>query len=119
MRVKDITEPKACGDCFVVAGRSMIDGELPDLKLVHAYVHGQGPLEGRRFSHAWNEIGDVVLDYSNGNKVMMRKEQYYKLGGVDPVEPGAYAEYNKEEALKQMLRNKHWGPWGLDDSLAR
>lgn len=95
----------------------MIDNE--NLELVHALVYGQGPLEGRRFPHAWNEIidSDVVLDYSNGKKVIMRKEQYYKLGGVNPDEPGAYAKYDKTEALKNMLVKKHWGPWGLDDSL--
>ena len=69
-----IAEADDLGDCFVVAGKAMLDNKIPELKLVHAYVTGQGLLKGRRFEHAWNEIGDVVFDNSNGRKIIMRKE---------------------------------------------
>jgi hypothetical protein len=105
---------KGKGDCFHVAGRTMLDHPGSDFKLVHAMVTGQGPLEGKRFPHAWNEVGDVVLDYSNGNKIVMRKEQYYRLGHVD-TSPGNIAIYDSETAMKKMVRNKHWGPWDLAD----
>ena len=108
------------GDCFEVAGRAMIDlteeQEMYGMKMVHAYVYGQGALEGRRFEHAWNEQGDVVLDKSNGNNVVMRKEQYYPLGGV-VEEAGAYATYNKEDTMINMLKHGHYGPWDLNDGL--
>ena len=114
MRARElIKEAKACGDCFVVAGRAMIDPQLPGMSLVHAYVSGQGKLQGKRFAHAWNEYGDVVFDYSNGRKVVMRKEQYYKIGNVS-TEPGEYAVYDDTETKKKILQTKHWGPWDLD-----
>jgi len=105
------------GDCFAVAGKTMIEmGEEQGVKLVHAYVYGQGELEGRRFPHAWNEMGDVALDYSNGNKIVMRKEQYYPAGGVTN-DAGAYVTYNSEDSMINMLKHGHWGPWDLNDVL--
>ena len=111
-----ITED-ACGDCFSKAGRALMDADLPDdTTLVHALVRGQGKLEGRRFPHAWTEIGDVVFDKANGNNIVMRKEQYYKLGGVEEAK-GAFARYEHHKGLANMLKQGHWGPWDLDDSL--
>ena len=108
------------GDCFEVANRAMIDmteeQEITGMKCVHAYVYGQGELKGRRFPHAWNEQGDVVFDNSNGNNIVMRKEQYYALGGI-VQESGAYATYDKEDCLIKMLKHSHYGPWDLNDSL--
>jgi len=117
MRYKELIESKACGDCFQIAGRNLIDEKVPGIKLVHALVHGGGALEGRRFPHAWNEFDDIVLDNSNGNQVIMRKEHYYDKGRINPEESGAYAKYDKDAALKLMLKTKHWGPWGLDETL--
>jgi hypothetical protein len=114
-----ITED-ACGDCFSKAGRAMINmteiQELYGMQMVHAYVYGQGKLEGRRFPHAWTEQGDMVLDNSNGNNIEMHKAVYYKLGGVDE-KPGAYATYNKEDTMKKLLSTQKYGPWDLDDTL--
>ena len=113
-----ITED-ACGDCFSKAGRALIDTEekLQDnTTLVHALVRGQGKLEGRRFPHAWTEMGDVVFDNANGNNIVMRKEQYYALGGVEETK-GAFARYEHYKGLSNMLKHGHWGPWDLDESL--
>jgi 5'(3')-deoxyribonucleotidase len=111
---------EGAGDCFHVAGRTMIDmteeQETYGMKMIHAYVYGQGELKGRRFPHAWVEQGDVVLDNSNGNSIVMRKDQYYPLGGI-VQESGAYATYVKEDCLIKMLKHSHWGPWDLNDSL--
>jgi 5'(3')-deoxyribonucleotidase len=108
------------GDCFMVAGRAMMDlteeQEIYGMKMVHAYVYGQGELKGRRFPHAWVEQGDVVLDNSNGNSIVMRKEKYYPLGGI-VEESGAYATYEKEKTMINMLKHSNWGPWDLNDSL--
>ena len=106
--------PVGDGDCFHVAGRAIIEDE--SLTLVHAYVYGQGPLEGRRFEHAWNEQGPLCIDNSNGQKTVMNKKQYYKLAGV-VKERGAYATYDQEKALGNMLRHHHWGPWDLSTML--
>lgn len=108
MRAYELIENDACGDCFAVAGRAMLDDNTDSMILVHGMVTGQGKLEGKRFDHAWVEIGDVVLDNANGNNIAMRKEQYYKLGGIDINE---LQRYTKDEALVNMVKNKHWGPW--------
>ncbi len=100
------------GDCFEIAGRNMINPKIPGLKLVHAYVSGQGKLKGKRFPHAWNEVGDVVFDNSNGRNIVLRKEQYYDIGKVIE-KPGEYAVYNDIEAKTKMVRNKHYGPWDM------
>jgi hypothetical protein len=115
-----INESEACGDCFSKAGRAMINmtetQELYGMQMVHAYVYGQGKLEGRRFPHAWTEQGDMVLDNSNSNNIEMHKALYYKLGGVEE-KPGAYATYNKENTMKKLLSTQKYGPWDLDDTL--
>ena len=38
------------GDCFVVAGRYILDH--PNTTLIHGVVEGQGKLEGVLFTHA-------------------------------------------------------------------
>lgn len=112
---------KGEGDCFPVAGRAMIDVdpgmEKAGFKLVHALVQGEGELEGRKFFHAFNMLGDVIFDNSNGNKIMTRKENYFSQGGIDPTIKGGFATYTAEEALINMAKNMHWGPWDLDYSL--
>ena len=106
--------PVGDGDCFKVAGRAVIEDE--SLTLVHAYVYGQGPLEGRRFEHAWNEQGPLCIDNSNGQTTLMAKKQYYKLAGVVKT-AGAYASYDSTEGLVNMLKHHHWGPWDLSTML--
>lgn len=104
------------GDCFVRAGKNILDGRLPaqHTKLVHAIVQGQGKSKGQRLHHAWNEIGDVVIDNSAGRNIIMRKEHYYKLGKVQQ-KPGKYASYTDEEMYKKVAKHQHWGPWDLDE----
>ena len=109
------------GDCFSVAGRFMLhlDDKMDKagMKMVHAIVTGEGELEGRKFGHAFNKLGDVIFDKSNGNDIMTRKENYFKQGGINPKEKGAYVEYDKEQSILKMARYHHWGPWDLDESL--
>ena len=115
-----LTEGKM-GDCFPVAGRFMLHlddkMEKAGMRMVHAIVTGEGELEGRRFGHAFNKLGDVIFDKSNGNDIMMRKERYFDQGGIDPKERGAYIEYDAEESLLKMASYHHWGPWDLNMSL--
>ena len=115
-----LTEDKL-GDCFQVAGRAMLklDSEMEKagMKMVHALVYGEGKLEGRRFGHAFLRLGDVIFDNSNGNKIITRKENYFKQGGINPKEKGTYIEYDKEQSLLKMAKYHHWGPWDLNMSL--
>jgi hypothetical protein len=100
------------GDCFVAAGRNMIESDIPGMKLVHAYVTGRGAVAGKRFTHAWNEVGDVVIDKSNGRNIVLRKEFYYDLGNV-VTQPGQYAVYDRKQMDEKLLDAETWGPWDL------
>lgn len=96
--------------------RTECGGTDPDLCpfiLVQAEVQGQGPLAGKTFGHAWvlDPAVNVVFDYSNGRQVVMPKDVYYKLGHV--AELDNIYEYTWEEAMIQMLRTQHYGPWEL------
>ena len=115
-----LTEAKL-GDCFEVAGREMLnlptEMEKAGYRMVHAIVRGEGELKGRRFGHAFNKLGDVIFDNSNGKNVTMRRDNYFEQGSIDPKEKGAYVEYDKEKTMVNMLKYKHWGPWDLNLSL--
>ena len=63
---------------------------LNSLSLVHGYVTGQGSnVKDQRYGHGWLEIGDVVHDCTKN--AIMRKEQYYKLGNINPNELKKYS----------------------------
>lgn len=85
--------------------------------LVHALVYGQGAVAGLRFSHAWVEDGDMVIDKSNGRDVRIDKRIYYAIGRIKPSEKGAYKKYSFKEMTKKLTSTSHYGPWDLDDSL--
>lgn len=99
------------GDCFSVAGRAILDN--PFLTLCHARVAGEGELKGRRIWHAWTELHDVVFDFSNGNKVITRKENYYKRAQIKEED---VIKYPHDEAIRLMCKHKYFGlyPEGFD-----
>jgi len=96
---------KGNGDCFHKNGQIFIDYECFDF-LCHGTVVGQGEIKGIKHTHCWIELGDVVFDYSNGKKIIMRKERYYEIGKIKDIK-----KYTIEEAKKLMLKTKHWGDW--------
>lgn len=108
---------EATGDCYEAAGRYVTDaafvGQADSHTLVHGVVSGQGPLEGRRFGHAWVEVDDVVVDASNGRNLVLPRDAYYRLGRVVAEE---CRRYTPEEATIEMVRSKHWGPWEGESS---
>ena len=97
--------PNGEGECFEIAGMAIVAKMDPDAFLVHAEVEGQGPVAGRRFPHAWIEIGDNVYDYS-GNRHVGPKEPYYALG-----KPTEIRRYTRIEAMVHIVETEHWGPW--------
>jgi hypothetical protein len=99
---------KGEGDCYEAAAKLLYaHRSCPGIVLVHGTVTGQGPIAGMRYGHAWLEVGDVVLDASNGRFVCTRKSTYYAAGEIrDPV-----ARYDFEAAARQMLETRHYGPW--------
>lgn len=106
---------KATGDCYEAAGNYLMrlgQEQRESHKLVHGVVSGTGPLEGRRFDHAWVETsaGPIikVIDRSNGGNVVVSRMAYYLAGHVDPDECGYYTH---REAMAEMTRTEHFGPW--------
>jgi len=95
------------GDCYEAAARFVIgNSRCPGIVLVHGEVTGQGPIAGIRYGHAWAEIGDAVIDPSNGRIVCDRKDAYYCIGKISSV-----VRYSAEEARQSMLETLHYGPW--------
>ena len=114
-RAKLLPESIQRGDCFEAAIKQMLEyakenpAMLNSLSLVHGYVTGQGSyVKDQRYGHGWLEIGDVVQDCTNN--AVMRKEQYYKLGNIDPNE---LKKYSYKDVLQKISSTKHYGPWDL------
>ena len=110
------------GDCFKVAGNlavpvlGRVSDELADLTeitLVHGIVSGQGSLEGLRYTHAWIEgvSADgipMVVDASNGLRVVIPQGLYYLIGRIQAEE---CERYTPRQAQDRMLDYAHYGPW--------
>lgn len=105
----EVSEENLNGNCFEVSARYVVDSKLfgdRDFELVHGAVTGQGPISGINYSHAWIEDGDFVIDLSNNKSVKLPKFLYYAMGRINEV-----VKYSPEEARKNMLKYKHYGPW--------
>lgn len=99
------------GDCYLSAAHSLMDfsGEVAAVVepvLVHADVISGDQLGNRIIGHAWIEVGDVVFDFSNGRRVVSRKEKYYAI-----VKPIKIRKYSYEQACDLMVRTGHSGPY--------
>ena len=107
------------GDCYEAAGRYMLNTgqDNNNLTLVHGEVEGQGSLDGVQFGHAWIEDGDNVIDVSNGKQIKVPKIVYYQLGNISKI--NNLHKYNWSEAMKKMMKVKHWGPWDLKTSTGK
>ena len=122
------SKPKktATGDCYEAAahyilsiGNSMYGGTpgaASNLRVVHAEVAGQGPLEGTTFGHGFvvDMAADMVIDKSNGRDLQLPRMLYYAIGGIDEI--GNYHEYTYDETVAKMLQTGHYGPWDLKTS---
>jgi len=107
------------GDCFESALKELMNSNpfekdhMDNMTMVHAIVSGQGNIEGVQHGHAWVEVGDVVIDKSNGRNIVMRKDEYYKAGKIDPNNPNEFKRYNRQEMAKKVSKYKTYGPWDL------
>lgn len=105
----DIPDENQHGNCYEVAFHNVMeDGPSGTMLLCHGIVCGQGALSGIKFPHAWNEIGNMVLDESNGNSILMLQSEYYSTGKIDPA---TVYKYNFEEMGRKALDFGTYGPW--------
>ena len=110
MKLIDLFEATATGDCYRAAGKYIIENS--EYTLVHAEVTGQAHLEGIKYGHAWVEKGNTVIDVSNGRFIKMPKADYYAMGKISTTK-GKMFRYTSTEAIRAMVSSKHWGPWDL------
>lgn len=106
------------GDCFKANATWVIDNFLHvgagnlhnDVFLCHGKVVGSPKSEvaGEIFVHAWIEMGDIIMDFSNGNSIAVRKERLYDAGRILKK---TVVRYNPKEVAVTMLKHKHYGPW--------
>lgn len=104
MNVREL--PDGEGDCYKVACDTVLNSPAIDMLLCHGIATGQGKIKGTRFGHAWVEIGDTVIDFSNGLQVMISRERYYEIGKLTDV-----AKYDREQVWAMLDKHEHYGPW--------
>jgi len=108
MKKQKEQEKPSYGDCYQANGRAIL-GLLPSNPVAKDAVLCHGTIYGSKIGfhgHAWLELGDVVLDYSNGQQIVLRKEEYYKAGKIRNVE-----RYTLKQVREQVRVHKTWGPW--------
>lgn len=104
------------GDCFVVAAEMMNDPAGPrSATLVHGLPVGRGVKNaGRRFWHAWVEVFDkgtmrwIVVDRSNGRRIVMLRTDYYAHGQLDD---STVYRYSRADAARHTYETGNYGPW--------
>lgn len=104
----------ACGQCFSFAntlGREMLDdGIIPerDIHIVHGTVIEPFAEDPNRHVHAWVEAKGKVRDWQLkiAGKHYLPTREFYKL-----FEPENVVKYSVEEAMLNMVRFGHQGPW--------
>jgi len=113
---------KAKGDCYYMAGQFAMDNIFTPKKidyigtpyLVHAEVQGQGAISNIRYGHAWIEDDENVYDFSNNRELVIPKEIYYAIGGINTDNPKKYQKYTFAEARKKMVETGIYGCWDLE-----
>ena len=91
------------GNCIIIACQNVLDNNW---LFCYAYVHGQGKLKGQKILHAWNEANNFVFDFSNGKKVVTRKEKYYKIAKIKEKD---ITRQTTEEVKELMLKTETYG----------
>lgn len=93
------------GQCYDYASRYMLDtdfkSELKGLKVVHGTI-SDGVMT---IGHAWTETPSGLL-YEGSTGQFFKKADYMKK--MNAVEERVYS---REEARKNLVKYKHYGPW--------
>lgn len=86
----------ASGDCFIQAYKRMGIGVL-------FCVGDAFNAAGFAYKHAWNEMGGVAYDYSDGKKIILNADDYYKIKGLNNIMKYDWEEFKKKvnKALKE------------------
>ena len=84
--------------------------EHDDWLFCYAYVAGQGPLNGTRIMHAWNEKKewDIVFDFSNGRTIVKDKKRYYENAKIQEKD---ITRQNYKEVMELIFKHRTYGGW--------
>lgn len=113
--------PSGEGDCYEAAFDTL-DREFrddPTVRLIHAIVVGQAPIEGVLHGHAWVEYSQelpvtsvpvpsirIAVDTSQGRDLRLPADLYRMIGRIRDVR-----QYTRSEARRWAVDTKHFGPW--------
>lgn len=97
--------PRPAGNCYSTAVREA-EKVGPEALVCHGTAIGQGPIDGIPHGHAWVEVGDIVIDRSNGADFVGPAVLYYALGKLTNIR-----RYSQDEVRRLLLEHKHYGPW--------
>jgi predicted transcriptional regulator len=139
--LKTRANPEGFGDCYSAAlnymlSQAMTGSDAKNLRLVHATVTGQAPIEGLEYGHAWveeleapqippgaklppgidpMEFGTVwAIDKSNGQDIRVPAALYRMAGQARDAKV-----YTYEQARRMVTKHKHYGPWPEDKKMAK
>jgi len=103
VQIRKLRRPKKTqGRCYELSGQIVCRA---DKAMALALVHGEVSRKiGKRIGHAWVEKGNLVYDVVLDQ--FFSVSHYYEKFGVKVV-----SRYFWQEAAKQVIRFKHWGPW--------
>lgn len=112
------------GLCYKAANKTLVERycEKPNARMVHGVIQGRGPFAHKRIGHAWVEWDEpvevpgrppmtlpMVFDATAGESgAEVPADYYYKILRVNPKQSHVYT---CDEALVNLLKCGHWGPW--------
>lgn len=94
------------GRCYMEALKYL--ESRTDGRLVHGIVTGQKQIEGVRYGHAWVEFEEDGMEfvYDTTNEKVFPRVLYYAVGQITDTK-----SYSLEEAYRECLKHRHYGPW--------
>ena len=99
------------GDCFrfatMTANKMFCNDQFPDeeIAVVHGTVHPKW--HPRPYLHAWIEAGGRCFDWQMNSTVgSLPKEEFYT-----EYRPDKMKRYTRQQAVQNMIKTGHHGPW--------
>jgi len=89
------------GECYSWAWRFVKDN---DGILVHGTLIN--PWDGRQISHAWVELDGYIFDWQTQHTDPLTINEFIRRW-----QPSSIKRYSKEEALINVIKFEHFGPW--------
>lgn len=89
------------GECYSWAWRFVKDN---DGILVHGTL--TNPWDGKQLSHAWVELDGYIFDWQTQHTDPLTINEFIRRW-----QPSGIKRYSKEEALINVIKFEHFGPW--------